>query len=115
MCEIAAFGDFAYFHSSLCRRRAHDRSASFAVPVLLAVGLHDGRKPGVLLELDAGERVPQPLVLNHRRRADALVFVEDSVGKHDAVRAYLQPPIREVVQLHVLAAELFADRAAFPK
>ncbi len=51
----------------------------------------------------------EALVLDDRCRVDALVLVEGAVGKHMALGSHLQPAIREVVQIDVLAGEAFAQ------
>lgn len=66
-----------------------------------------------LIEDYARQRVTQPLVLDHSRRADALVFIEHTIGKYAAIRAHFEAAIGEVVQVDILASEFLAHSAAF--
>jgi len=57
------------------------------------------------LRLDDRQGVPEALVLDDGGMADALVLVEDAIGKHSTLGTHLQPAIREVVEVHILATQ----------
>ena len=59
------------------------------------------------------ESTTQPLVLHHGGGVHSLAFIEGAVGKQAPLRAHFQPTVREVIDVDVLAAELFADYTAF--
>jgi hypothetical protein len=105
---VPRFPSARHFHRFGRRDDLNRARWPFGVAVFVAVGSHLRHWPRILPRLDERERVTEPLILDHGRRADALILVEDAVGKHAALRAHLQPAVREVVDVDILAAELFA-------
>ena len=79
-------------------------SFAFSIIDLLTIGLDLWDILYILLGLDEGESMSEPLVLNDSGVVDSLVLVEEPVGKHLSLPPHLQPSIREVIQIHVLAA-----------
>jgi hypothetical protein len=71
---------------------------------LLTVGLHLRNILQILLGLDERECMTEALVLNDGRMAHTPIFIEDAVGKRLSPPAHLQSFIREVIEIHVLAA-----------
>jgi len=71
-----------------------------------AVGHHRGHVLDVLLRLYCCERMAQPLVLDDGCVTDPLVLAEDAIGKRVPFPSHLERPIREVVDLDVLACQL---------
>jgi hypothetical protein len=54
----------------------------------------------------------EALVLDDGSMANALILVEDAVGKHLSLPAHLQAPIREVIEIDILAAKILGEGTA---
>jgi len=76
------------------------------VSALGAVGHHLGHVLDVLLRLDHSEGMAEAFVLDDGRMAYPLVLAEDPVGKRVPLPSHLERPIREVVNLDILACQL---------
>src|SRR5918994_7416430 len=81
-----------------------DIAARFAV----RLGSHGPKL--ILASLHPGQSFRKPLVLNNRRLGDPLVFIEHAISQSDALPADLEPPVRKLVSLDVLAGQSHAQR-----
>ena len=105
---VPRFPSARHFHRFGRRDDFYRARQPFRVAVLLTVGSYLWSLPRILLRFDQRQRMTESLVLDDGCWVDSLVLVEDPVGKRMSLPAHLQPAIREVVEINILAATLFA-------